>query len=163
MISKNIEKYVVILSIFFLLIIFHYYLIPNGKKLYYYYKLKNFKSTQGIITVATYRKLRVYSKHGGPSYYKYLPVIQFKYNVNGKNYVSNNFPTIVMYSDEIKEFLKKFSENKKITVYYNPQNPSEAFLFIKKEKPNFINLIIFSLIAVILLYRVIIFFLKKDA
>ncbi len=163
MISKNIEKYVVILSIFFLLIIFHCYLIPNGKKLYYYYKLKNFKSTQGIITVATYRKLRVYSKHGASSYYKYLPVIQFKYNVNERTYTSNNFPTIVMYSDEIKEFLKKFPVNKKITVYYNPQNPSEAFLFVEKEKPNFINLIIFSLIAIILLYRVIIFFLKKDA
>ena len=163
-IPKKYEKFLVIFIIFFLVYMAHIYYIPSLRKLYYYYKTKNYKTTSAEIVNATYKRLKYHNniKNWLGTYYKYIPVIQYKYEINNKTYFSNNLPLMILDSQEIKQFLKEFSPKKKILIYYNPTNPSDSFIFIKREKPNILFLIFFTIIGIVLIIRVVIYFIKPD-
>lgn len=63
-------------------------------------------------------------------YETYEPDLEYSYMVNGKEYRSNKLFMTEFQSDlkTVENVLKDVSPDKKVTVYYNPKNPSEAIL-----------------------------------
>lgn len=63
---------------------------------------------------------------------QYIPRVTYQYRVNGKDYISSN----VVYSGQssynafdTKTILADMSPNSVIQIYYNPSNPSEAYIY----------------------------------
>jgi hypothetical protein len=98
----------------------------------------------------------------------YTPKVQFKYSVEGVNYVSNNiFAGRGEYKSprrsSAQNIVKKYPEGKKVLVYYNPDNPSEAVL--EPGTPPGIYLpflvgIVFLFIGIVFVVREIVSFLR---
>lgn len=63
-------------------------------------------------------------------YETYEPDIEYIYSVDGKEYRSNRLFITDFQSDldTVKRVLSEFNQSDRVTVYYNPRNPSEAVL-----------------------------------
>ena len=87
-------------------------------------KTNNWTSTQGVILDS-----RVQTSPNGKTLF--WPNIRYSYKVNGSAYVSNQFAItdVKSYSpNRAQEIISQLPAGTKVTVYYNPQAPSEAIL-----------------------------------
>jgi hypothetical protein len=63
---------------------------------------------------------------------RYLPVVTYNYNVGGRDYQSGNviFHPAKSYSAlDTKNLLGNIRPNSRISVFYNPRNPAEAYIY----------------------------------
>ena len=68
---------------------------------------------------------------------RYKPVVTYRYRVDGKDHQSNNvvFADHKEYSPvEIKTLLNNIYQGSVIPIYYNPRDPSEAYIFPGESK-----------------------------
>ena len=87
------------------------------------------------------------------AYDYYYPIIEYKYNVNGKDFISNKIFLTDIASDykTIKKIVDKYPIGKKVKVFYNPFNPKEAVLKRNFHTGMFIqSLVFFSMLSVFL-------------
>ncbi|WP_051654209.1 DUF3592 domain-containing protein [Persephonella sp. KM09-Lau-8] len=91
------------------------------------------------------------------AYDYYYPHIEYKYTVNGKEYISNRIFLTEMASDyeTIKKLVEKFPEGSKVKVYYNPFNPSDAVLKRNYHTGMFIQTLVFFSMLSVFLYTLI--------
>ena len=88
---------------------------------------------------------------------QYIPVVVYKYRVNGVDYQSNN----VMYYGpstynglDIKTLMAPIYPGAIINIFYNPNNPNEAYIYngIKNYKGTIIGIILLIIAAAIFYY-----------
>lgn len=92
---------------------------------------KSWSQTQGEVMEATVETYQYHSTEGGTST-GYRPRIIYGYRVNGRDYVGDRFNFGSKVHSNIRSFaentVKKIPTGTTVTVYYDPQNPSEAAL-----------------------------------
>lgn len=90
--------------------------------------------TEGVILSAAVGagQSRYRASSGGYHYRtSYHPDITYQYTVNGQQYINNRFaqrPTLINRESIIQRVLEKYPVGQKVTVYYNPANPQDAYL-----------------------------------
>lgn len=91
---------------------------------------KNFRFLLWKKTYGTVVKSKPKRVESIVSYPTYEPDIEYVYTVNGENYKSDKLFIVDFQSDinTVEKVIKEFEEGKRITVYYNPFNPTEAIL-----------------------------------
>jgi hypothetical protein len=140
-----------VMFIIFLMVLLGIGMVYNtGSKMLQASKSNDWIETTGLMT-----KFEIIKQNYSGAVKKngYIPKAEYKYSVNGRIYVGNR---IMFYDDktrdydDIEELKKKFAKNKKIPVYYNPQNKSESILIREGlfYGDSFISLLVGSLIAI---------------
>lgn len=89
---------------------------------------QNWSSTIGTILMSS-----VQSRRSGTGGYSTIPVIVYQFEVNGKTFQSQNVRVGDKYlkvnvSWQAQETVDKYPIGKKVTVYYDPNNPAECAL-----------------------------------
>jgi hypothetical protein len=61
--------------------------------------------------------------------YYYEPIVEYRYSVDGKEYVSNRVAVLTRHGHNWSHtIVERYAKGKEVQAYYDPQNPSEAFL-----------------------------------
>lgn len=61
----------------------------------------------------------------------YFPNITYQYTINGQQYTNNTYaqrPSLINNKAIIQRILNNYPVGSTVTVYYNPNNPQEAYL-----------------------------------
>jgi hypothetical protein len=119
---------------------------------------KTWPATKGTI-LESYNQHKTFTIRliGSNTGRKYVPYIQYKYEVNGREYQSSSINSAPSWwvPPGVSHRLAKYPQDKNVDVYYNPQSPEKAFLEPGVESLSFV----FSLLGVIALIISIWFFL----
>ena len=92
--------------------------------IYKYFRFFFWKKTEGEILDKKVERVKEIIK-----YETYQPIIEYKYQVDGKEYISNKiFITPFECDKNTAEKILNSFKDKKVEVYYNPFNPSESIL-----------------------------------
>lgn len=87
---------------------------------------ENWSTTTGIVRSSGVRQ---YNDEGT---IKYAPEVEYQYSVEGEQYTSSVIRSeiFVYFNDEneARQFLRGYSPEDKVRVYYNPDNPKESVL-----------------------------------
>jgi len=94
-----------------------------------HYKINDYKPVTATVVSSSLEKVAV-ALGLKPAGYTYKPRIAYSYSVGGTEYRSNG---VSVYEERTgtkwaKEVISQFQEGHAVTAYYNPKNPSEAFL-----------------------------------
>jgi hypothetical protein len=96
-------------------------------------QVQDWPSTTGTVTDTNVREEWVSEggRGGGHSHYEYYPEVQYSYSVGGSTYYGNDISKLessyTSYSGA-QAYLTDHRVGSQVTVYYNPDNPSEAVL-----------------------------------
>ncbi len=92
--------------------------------IYKYFRFFFWRKTEGEILDKRVERVKEIIK-----YETYRPVIKYKYQVDGKEYISNRIFITPFESDynTAEKIINDFND-KKVIVYYNPLDPSESIL-----------------------------------
>ncbi|MBX0311014.1 MAG: DUF3592 domain-containing protein [Sulfurihydrogenibium sp.] len=92
--------------------------------IYKYFRFLFWKKTEGEILDKRVERVEEIIE-----YETYRPVVEYKYQVDGKEYMSNRIFITPFESDynTAEKIINGFND-KKVVVYYNPSNPSESIL-----------------------------------
>ena len=134
-----------------------------GFSIYGYHVLQNAKASvkwptaKGIITVSKVVKSESTTGTGTNKRrtVSYHAKIHFKYSVNGKSYTSNNV-TFGQSTKAAGKIVNHYPTGKKVSVFYNPENPKVAVLEPGISTASYLFLgfgILFALIGLIFLIR----------
>jgi hypothetical protein len=84
---------------------------------------------------------------------RYVPIVVYRYSVGGHNYQSNS----VVYSGpssysalDTKTIMRNITTGATISVYYNPHNPSESYIYIGTK--NYVSLVLGIILLLIAIY-----------
>jgi len=132
--------------------------------LYYIYKKRNEKLKDKYSWKP--HKAKVWStkiqKHSCSKRWGYYPKIKYFYYINKKRYVSDNFFPIKcegFYTKEkAKTLLKRLVKNSELTVYINPNNPTESVI-IRGEDGEFESNLMYLVYFLIIPYNVLFYYL----
>jgi hypothetical protein len=106
------------------LIIFAVFLIPSYKAYRQTEKSKGWRSVTGQILSSEVRERR--SSEGGTTSY---PVVTYQYNVGLTSYQSDKVsPGMGWGGVDVDKVMARYPAGSTVTVYYDPQNPSDALL-----------------------------------
>ena len=156
----KILHYFSIFACFFLLAITPIGFYQGFKVVNHANSTKSWDTVEGIITKSTIFK----EEDGGTAY---IPTIEYRYEINGKSYDHNQ----IISTERIqfgklnlaKEYTDKYSENTKVTIYYNPVNPQDSVLETGVSVRHFFSLVMPSLVLIFGLFLVYKLFIKKKA
>ena len=120
--------------------------------------MANFEETQGTVLEATIGSGQ--SRYSTSSGYKYrtsyFPQITYQYSVNGSQYTNNRFSHrnfLINRKGMINGILAKYPIGSNVTVYFDPQNPSESFL--QKGYGSLANKIVLLVVGAVILIAVV--------
>lgn len=110
-----------------------------GALVKHYYARQHFASTPGVVLAS---KVKVSSGSEGGSTSK--PRIKYRYTVAGKEYIGDQYDFADISSSDGSYAHKAVSENppgKTVTVYYDPNDPSDAILHLEAPAGNYFILL----------------------
>ncbi len=88
----------------------------------------------------------------------YYPEVSYEYTVNGQTYQGNRFwpeKLQISHADKIQSTIAEYPVGSQVIVYYNPQNPADAYLQpLKGSAPNqmMIMAMIFALFWIVVVF-----------
>jgi len=100
-------------------------------------RVRNWPSTQGVVTVS-----KIERRIG--SIFDHRAKIRYRYLVGGREYTGRRVSVVGDVSGgrtPVEERASSYSQGCPVTVYYNPQNPKEAYLEFERENQPLISLI----------------------
>ncbi len=94
------------------------------------------KTTEAEIKKSTLEFFRTPRPRHSARSFGHVPVISFEYTIDGKTYISNKLTcsgkkTSFRRRSGVEAFLEDFPIGKKVTAYYLPEKPAEAFIIRK--------------------------------
>jgi hypothetical protein len=125
-------------------------------------EVKEWSQTTGTISYTNIRSEWQSGSHDSPGHYVYYPVVEYYYTVDGQTYYCSTISKMTSGSSDVgyaQNFINRNSLGSQVTVYYNPDNPSEAVLQMNSDFELVVPLllgVIFTLIGasgVIYFYR----------
>ncbi|OGX08442.1 MAG: hypothetical protein A2Y06_07995 [Omnitrophica WOR_2 bacterium GWA2_37_7] len=117
-------------------------LILGLKGLTFKVEMSEWEKTQGIIISSKIKDVSTSGKYQINA--KFVPEITYKYLVNSQEFVSGKFANIyISYGsrNELEEKMKAIKVGDEVEVFFNPNNPKQAFLVI--EKPSITTVFVF--------------------
>lgn len=98
-------------------------------------------------TTATVVDGRIGTAIGGDGKMSFIPVIAYRYQVNGQEYINDRFtqnPVGRRQQGAVQKILNKYPSNSTIDIFYNPNNPSESF--VQKGFGGGVNLLLMTML-----------------
>ena len=144
-----------IISVIFILSFYFFqrFMIPT----YNYFRAKLWVKTVANVSYKKLLKIEIKTKYS--SYFKYFPMVHYKYEVNDKLYTNDRFsfeaekvcdPAIDPYKrTPIDDFLEKIDREGKVEIFYNPKKPQESVImrdFSIKDKTFYIVMTVLTLV-----------------
>lgn len=99
-------------------------------------------------TTATVIDGRIGTAIGGDGKVSFIPVIAYRYEVNGQEYTNDRFtqnPVGRRQQGAVQNILNKYPSNHTIEIFYNPNNPSDSF--VQKGFGGGINLLLMTMLV----------------
>lgn len=111
-------------------------------------------------TTATVLSGRVGTAMGGDGRMSYIPVISYRYEVNGQQYINDRFTQSAVgrrIQGAVQKIVNQYPPNSTIEIFYNADNPADSF--VQKGFGGNINLYLrlTAVIAILALIAVVIY------
>ncbi|NVJ67508.1 MAG: DUF3592 domain-containing protein [Gammaproteobacteria bacterium] len=76
---------------------------------------------------------------GSSSFTSYKPYIEYKYQIDGREYTGNNLAVVLVNNatrEDVERFLLDYQIGKPVIINYDPNNPEISSIFIKLKLPH---------------------------
>jgi hypothetical protein len=126
-------------------------------------EVKSWSQTTGTISYTNIRSEWQSGSHDSPGQYVYYPVVEYYYTVEGQTHYSSTISKMSSGSSDVgyaQDFINRNPLGSQVTVYYNPDNPSEAVLQMNSDFELVAPLLIGAIFTLIGVSGVIYFYRK---
>ncbi|MCO6163021.1 DUF3592 domain-containing protein [Flavobacterium sp. NRK F7] len=147
--EKNIMYFVEIIFI----ITFFVWLILVSKTIFFYWvTIKKWKKTQAIIVECEVKWFRSKTDSDTEGWKE---MIRYNYTVNSREYENDCVTKNIRILTPFKDFAKKynFSENQKIEISYDPENPKNAIIDTRLNLLTVLFPLIFYIVSYLLFFK----------